>query len=669
MNRIVTTAFCATLLLSSCVKKDFFDSMNQGGNEQKPIEEYFDFKTTSEVSVVINYGFENYVVPFELYLENPYDQEGNRIEAILPFFGAFTDANSSFSGAIKLPAHIETVYVCSDYVGIPPLLELEVVDNSVAYVYEIPSNSRSLGHTGNCVSIGDHKMNVDATKGLYAIYNSYRYRTGYFNNYKYFIPSNSVNSAIFTEVPNNTQLTNQSTLGQLLSRISSTLKKKDNTFYCSNSKTTNLRIAHRTEAGVEIESAHVDLVFIQASGGYHNAMGYYYYKSEANLSPEEIKGLPKYLVFPRSTSGKPGHQIKARLQFFGEEFNEAGVDHFPPGYTIGWILIPNIDAERPAITESSALTAIHANIASAYGKRAIYSNQECNNNNNQGYGCVTLWDPASQKLVIGFEDQAFSGNCGDKSYEDILFYVDCDPIEAIYDPNRPDIEEKPQEEVERTTTRMATLVYEDIWPSGGDYDMNDVVIEYVQKVTYNNFNKLKRIEDTFKAVHSGAMMKNGFGLIFEGTVAKIEEEESAYFDREEDSQFILFEEVKADMNQTRSVVRTFGEDGVDYLTYNKEIRPFIVPKYNQGEKNRTEVHLPKKEPSAWINPQLLGSENDAYYVDVEGKYPFAIELVDVINWAVVTESTRIGSEGEYPLFNKWVESFGANHTDWYLYKK
>ena len=79
-----------------------------------------------------------------------------------------------------------------------------------------------------------------------------------------------------------------------------------------------MRIANVTEDGKEVEAAHLDLVFVSASGDYHNAMGYYYYKSDEVPSAEEIKKLPKYMCFPRTTSGKPTSPIKARLQFFGE---------------------------------------------------------------------------------------------------------------------------------------------------------------------------------------------------------------------------------------------------------------------------------------------------------------------------------------------------------------
>ena len=404
-------------------------------------------------------------------------------------------------------------------------------------------------------------------------------------------------------------------------------------------------------------------------------MGYYYYKSGTNLSAQEIKELPKFIVFPRTTLGKPGHFIKSRLQFFGEDYVQSGVDHFPAGYTIGWILIAdfagsdNKDLPR-SLSESSQITDIHTNINHAYAlsntKRGIYSNKEANNFEN--YGCVTLGDKLSGRVVIGFEDQSYKIGCGDKAYEDILFYVDCDPIEASFDPARPEIPEKPEEdEIIRTQTTMSTLAFEDIWPSGGDYDMNDVVVECYNTITYNQKNFIKKIETKVLPVHTGAMLSDAFGIIFKGEIGDILSEESNYFRQEEDNQFIFFDNIRQSVGKTLKLVREFSND-VDKLTYDDSFNPFIVISYEPGVKNRKEVHLPNNTPSPWINQDLIGQGQDMYFLDKGGKYSFAIELFDVTNWEVVTENSIIGSANEYPEYINWVESFGQNNKDWYKYK-
>ena len=85
----------------------------------------------------------------------------------------------------------------------------------------------------------------------------------------------------------------------------------------------------------------------------------------------------------------------------------------------------------------------------------------------------------------------------------------------------------------------------------------------------------------------------------------------------------------------------------------KEYNPYIIVKYIPGQPKRTEVHLPKHEATSMVDPELIGSKKDMYYVDREGKYPFAIDIPK-LGFTVVTETHRIDSE--YPDFVKWAAS-------------
>ena len=261
--------------------------------------------------------------------------------------------------------------------------------------------------------------------------------------------------------------------------------------------------------------------------------GYYYYKSNDEITGEEIKALPKFMVFPRTTANIPNQRIKARLQFFGENYNEAGVDHFPPGYTIGWILVADLGNlfgnNNKDLNTNASISTVNNKINDLYRTQSVYSNKEANNN--QDYGCITLKDDLSEKIIIGFEDQTFN-DLGDKSYQDILFYVDCDPISAVDDPDRPILPPGDDENL-MTQTKSSTLGFEDIWPSGGDYDMNDVVVELDNAITFNQHNMIKKIVTPVKAAHNGATLTNAFGLVFNGAIGEVDEDESDYFAREE----------------------------------------------------------------------------------------------------------------------------------------
>lgn len=64
----------------------------------------------------------------------------------------------------------------------------------------------------------------------------------------------------------------------------------------------------------------------------------------------------------------------------------------------------------------------------------------------------------------------------------------------------------------------------------------------------------------------------------------------------------------------------------------------------------------------WLIQNKIGSKDDAYYIDRQGAYPFAIDI-PILNFKSVTESHRIDSE--YPDFSKWAESKGTKYTNWY----
>lgn len=200
--------------------------------------------------------------------------------------------------------------------------------------------------------------------------------------------------------------------------------------------------------------------------------------------------------------------------------------------------------------------------------------------------------------------------------------------------------------------------------------MNDVVVEW-KTVTTTNDNKVKKIEDTFKIVQKqgAAIKKNAFGFVINDNYGGTVTSNSPGLTKEADNQYILFANALDEINKTYTFTRTFSEGS--YPTYQGNERNynlFIVPDYVAGKKNRVEVHLPKASATSWADVRLATGEN-VFYVNADGKYPFAIYLDGVTNFEQVTESVRIGSVGEYPNFVNWVESLGKKYTDWYKSKK
>lgn len=650
------------MTLHSCVKsQDYYEPP-----VQKPESDYFDFSTTKSIQLDVDYGFDGYSPLFEVYAQNPLNADFLINSKIEPVFKAFTDVNSSFSGNITVPSYADTVYLYSPNIGVNRCIKLPIVNSKATYSFDATTKAQSSTRVGASISIGNNYSLISSTYKFYSLYNKYDAYSGS----SYWRPSNSAVSGLYSTVSPNQRLSDQSTLGELLNRMNSALTKKDNSQLVSSEKVVNVSVLSQTSTGAPVTGAHLDLVFLQSTGSYHNAVAYYYYKTNSSPTASEIKKLPKYFVIPRMSTGTPNAVIKTRLQFFGDDGTQPGTDLFPPGYTVGWMLVANMFPADGSSLYWSGIKTIEDRIKWAYGaNQVIYSNQSANLNGQPG--CISLYDTKSKKIIVGFEDQAFNNLAySDKSYEDILFYVEADPIEAVLDPQKPEIPVI-TEEILVTEVTKGTLAFEDIWPSGGDYDMNDVIVEYESAVTFNNSNKIKKIVDTFRPVNksNSASNQNAFGYVINGEVGTINTAASSFYKKEESNQIIVFPNARdiAGQNKTFTIVREFNGT-LNKSTYKRDYNPFIVINYRDGVKNRVEVHLPKYKPTSWANIALIGTVDDAYFVRKDGQFPFAIDL-PVVNLTPVTEKIPIGSTNEYPKFTEWAKSFGKQNADWYLFKK
>ena len=64
---------------------------------------------------------------------------------------------------------------------------------------------------------------------------------------------------------------------------------------------------------------------------------------------------------------------------------------------------------------------------------------------------------------------------------------------------------------------FGTLAFEDLWPGKGDYDFNDLILDYQFKQVLNGDNELVEIFMDYQVRAIGASLENGFGIEFPGT--------------------------------------------------------------------------------------------------------------------------------------------------------
>lgn len=254
---------------------------------------------------------------------------------------------------------------------------------------------------------------------------------------------------------------------------------------------------------------------------------------------------------------------------------------------------------------------------------------------------------------------------------------------------------------------FATLLFEDLWPSTGDYDFNDLVIDYQYTVISNADNNA--VEATYKFVTRaiGGALHNGFAFQINGlnpnkisnitgtktngitwssigsngtetgnTVhANIPVFKDAYdlLQTTGGHWFVNVETNAPDVGtDTTTVIINFLNNGVApsggvtdaSLLGLSNFNPYIIV----GQERGKEIHLVNMPPSQLMNMSYFGTINDGsvpasniFYKSKQG-LPWALN----INQSIPYPIEKIDFISAFPNFVNWAISAGTTHTDWYL---
>lgn len=252
---------------------------------------------------------------------------------------------------------------------------------------------------------------------------------------------------------------------------------------------------------------------------------------------------------------------------------------------------------------------------------------------------------------------------------------------------------------------FGTLMYEDLWPGKGDYDFNDLVVDYRYTTVTNAQNNVVEVQYTFVTRAIGGALHNGFAFQLDGinpnkitsitgskasgaswitlnangteagqTNANILVLDDAY------ELYTLpggYSFVNTDPNApnlgtdtTRMTVK-FLNNGVapaggtlsgSVLT-NSVFNPYLIVGQDRGK----EVHLINRTPTAKVNSTYFGTIDDrsapssGKYYSTENNLPWALNVVNSIPY--VTERTDFSHA--YLKFIEWAQSGGTTSTNWY----
>lgn len=312
---------------------------------------------------------------------------------------------------------------------------------------------------------------------------------------------------------------------------------------------------------------------------------------------------------------------------------------------------------------------------------------------------VALYHPQRDLVLIGFEDIQRNFPACDQDFNDAIFYVSSNPVTAIEKTNLPTVtttatNDQDNDGVDDNSDDyptdpnrafdnyypfqggFASVAFEDLWPSQGDYDFNDLVIKANYKHVTNASNFIVDCVYEIQVDHIGASFHNGFGFQFPFSPNDV----ATVTGTNLTDNIISVAGNGLEANQSNAVVILFddafdNEDATLILTVNLS-NPYSFSSLNQagldpfifvnGDRSR-EVHLPGNAPTDLMDDTFFGQGADAsnpsanVYYKTSGNAPWALEMNH--NFRAPKEKVRI--ENAYLRFDDWVQSNGAQFLDWY----
>ena len=222
----------------------------------------------------------------------------------------------------------------------------------------------------------------------------------------------------------------------------------------------------------------------------------------------------------------------------------------------------------------------------------------------------------------------------------------------------------------------ATLAYEDLWPSKGDYDFNDLVIGYNINQITNADNNVVEIYSKWKPKHNGASYENGFAFELGVDANNISSVSGTRYT----GQYVNLNANGTEAGQTKANIVVFDETDPNigtqldvHVVLTNPASPVNVgaapynPYVIADSRLAYEVHLPGNKPTELADQTIFGTDDDTSdpgsgrYYKASTNLPWAINIVYDFVWMKEKEEITTG----YLKFAEWAESGGSSYPDWY----
>ena len=661
------------MLLSACKKGDIASNNNETTptNASADIEALkaagipsdFNYATSKNIKLDVSIlAPDNTPIKFiPVQIMSKPEEEGGIV-----LYKGLTDASGKLTGNVQIPAYYTQVTIDPKYLGVIRNAVVSIVNNQVSCTL-----GGSRGYSGNVIinngrpSGGNNSMALRLGGAVISYIGTYNSQ----GKPDYLLPTNDVISAT------------------LLANINASLPERQpvptyHPDYLTATAETNLNVT---------ELSDVWFTFVTEGAGYMNSIGYYTYPT--NQPPATVDDIDSIkIILPNaSLSGSGGQLVSGNKVYLGR---------YPANVSIGFVLIAN----------GWNGTGV------GNGNWKVFSDDALNPGTTPANKrqTVLLWDDVQQLFLIGFEDILRENSGCDHDFNDCIFFVKSNPVTGISKENvnpmdRPvdtdrDGVNDTYDDFPTDPTRayinyfpsansMGTHTFEDNWPYMGDYDLNDLVVDYRYTTISNAQNQVIDLKAQYVLRASGAAFHNGFGVQLPFASSLVQSVSGSLVNN---SDVVRLDANGCENGQSKAVIIPFDDaytamntnshfntyNGTPYLTrdtitmqmkFTRPItqtelgtapfNPFIIIDRTRGR----EAHMPGFAPTDKVNKNYFGTGADQS-VPAQNRY---YKTAENLPWGInFTEPVDYPAEGRtintvYLNFVNWARSGGTSNTDWY----
>jgi LruC domain-containing protein len=364
-----------------------------------------------------------------------------------------------------------------------------------------------------------------------------------------------------------------------------------------------------------------------------------------------------------------------------------------------------------AMIETPGFFANNQSVFTVYGDAIVHVTEEMDINGDIDGPLTIAYDPGVEVNASG--DLTNGANVTPTGDVTLLLPVsDCNPtgfgspevLDADFDGVPDNIDEYPNDSERASNSyfpgenQWGTVGFEDLWPSVGDYDFNDMILDYTGILVKNADNEVKDLIITFKVRAVGASFNNGFGFQLEN-VAPENVEIASGFIHESDEMDISLNANGTEAGQTKAVIIpvetvnsiinretsgsmfntipgggsgtsdeleitvTFVNAVPDEDMGPEDFNPFLI----KNQDRTVEIHLPDMPPTDLADESLFGTAQDdsnpatGKYYKTKNNLPWAIMFTEQFDYPI--EKSEITDV--YNYFGEWAQSGNTVYQDWY----